>query len=338
MKLFLLSLLFISSLSALPYDLEKECSDFVLETKKIEIPGYPHAFNPSIIRWHDYLLLSFRTIPDRKSSFNSELGLVWLDEEFNPISEPQLLDLRKNNRSVPCRAEDGRLIEVDGNLYMIYSDCSDPKISKGGFRVWIMQLDLDEDQFVAISSECFRNFEDASLMRREKNWTPFSYKNHLLLEYSQSPHRILFPLFGSNSCETVAFTENSLPWIWGELRGGTPALIDNGEYLSFFHSSIDMPSLHSEGKSIAHYFIGAYTFSSTPPFEMTKISPKPIIAKGFYSGPMHQPYWKPVRVVFPGGLLIEDESIYITYGKQDHEVWIAKLDKNALLKSLVPIY
>ena len=44
-------------------DLEKKPQDFVLETIKISVPDYPHAFNPSIIRWQGRLLMSFREIP-----------------------------------------------------------------------------------------------------------------------------------------------------------------------------------------------------------------------------------------------------------------------------------
>jgi len=33
-------------------DLDSMAQDFVLETKKIEIPGYPCAFNPAIVRWN----------------------------------------------------------------------------------------------------------------------------------------------------------------------------------------------------------------------------------------------------------------------------------------------
>ena len=87
-------------------DLEKGVQDFVLETKQITIPGYPHAFNPSIVRWHGSLLLSFRVIPDPNSSFVCYIGFVWLDEKFNVISKPQLLDLRDAHSVSPSRAED----------------------------------------------------------------------------------------------------------------------------------------------------------------------------------------------------------------------------------------
>ena len=98
-----------------------------------------------------------------------------------------------------------------------------------------------------------------------------------------------------------------------------------------------METVQSNGQTMAHYFMGAYAFSLAPPFEITQISPEPIIGKGFYIGKVYNPYWKPVKVVFPCGFIFDDKYIWVAYGKQDHEIWIAKIDKNGLLKSLNPV-
>src|SRR5579863_1410807 len=107
-------------LSAQPIDLEERIQDFVLETKKIEIPGYPLALNASMIRWNGAILMSFRVIPDRRSSFTSLLGLIWLDDDFTPISEPQILATRTSQDVSPSRAGDGRLVAVGERLYIVY--------------------------------------------------------------------------------------------------------------------------------------------------------------------------------------------------------------------------
>ena len=84
-----------------------------------------------------------------------------------------------------------------------------------------------------------------------------------------------------------------------------------------------------------HYFRGAYTFSRHPPFEGTAVSPQPIVGKGFYHGPIYERYWGSVRVVFPCGFIYDENYLWVSYGRQDHELWIAKLDKKKLLESLV---
>lgn len=42
-------------------NLEDIAHDYVLETKQIMLPQYPHAFNPSIVRWRGKILLSFQS-------------------------------------------------------------------------------------------------------------------------------------------------------------------------------------------------------------------------------------------------------------------------------------
>jgi predicted GH43/DUF377 family glycosyl hydrolase len=100
-----------------------------------------------------------------------------------------------------------------------------------------------------------------------------------------------------------------------------------------------MLTAHSEGKTILHYFMGAYTFSSEPPFAITKISPEPIVVKGFYSGvPYTSYYWKKCqRVIFPAGYIYDSDYVWIAYGREDHEIWIVKLYREGLMQSLVPV-
>lgn len=82
--------------------------------------------------------------------------------------------------------------------------------------------------------------------------------------------------------------------------------------------------------------MGAYTFDSKPPFSLLAVSPEPIVAKDFYQPPYYK-NWKPLRCVFPAGIVLDEDYIWLSYGRQDHEVWIAKIDKKRLLNSLVPV-
>jgi len=323
--------------NTIPIDLESMAQEFVLAAKKIEIPGFPYALNPSIIRWGDFILMSFRIIPDPKHSFTSYLGIIWLDQDFQPISNPQILNTRDVDSSIPSRAEDGRLISVGDRLYFVYSDNTDPKISKGGFRLFCAELHFDGKKFILQNVDRLSQFEGETKNLREKNWVPFDYNDRLLLAYSLTPHRIFHPILGTGSCETVAISHGSTQWNWGELRGGTPGLLDNGEYLAFFHSSKNIATIQSEGKMISHYFMGAYTFDARPPFALTRISPEPIIGEEFYSKTDYKPYWKPIKAIFPCGFVFDEQYVWLAYGKDDHEVWVAKLDKVKLLKSLVPV-
>jgi predicted GH43/DUF377 family glycosyl hydrolase len=322
---------------ALP-DLEEMAQPFVLETRKIEIPGYPHAFNPSIVRWQGRLIMSFRVIDDPKAAFNSWIGLIFLDENFCPIGESQRLNMRDSGSTIPCRAEDGRLLTVGDNLWIVYSDNAEPLVSRGGFRVYIAQVILTDKVFSLQNIECLSRFEGESRNVREKNWVPFEYQRTLLLAYSLTPHQIFFPIMNEGECRTVAKSLATIDWNWGMPRGGTPAILDEcGEYVAFFHSSKEMATIHSKGQIASHYLIGAYTFSCHPPFHITRVSPEPIIGKGFYQGADYRPYWKPIQAVFPCGMIIDEKFIWISFGRQDHEIHIAKIDKEGLFSHLMPV-
>ena len=312
-------------------DLEKNCQDFFLETKQIHVPGFPGAFNPCIVRWHDRFLMSFRVRNEHMVS-TFDIGLVWLDDDFNPVDGPQVLDFPEHTYLCASKKQDPRLIAVGDALYMVYSDF----VKIGDIatrRMFIAQVHSEHGQFTIDNPLCLHPFEGCS-ERWEKNWPPFVHDDQLLLAYSLIPHRIFKPSLESGACDTVTSTYSAIDWPWGELRGGTSALRVGDEYLAFFHSSILMPTVHSDGKKMQHYVMGAYTFSSKPPFEITRMSPEPIVAKGFYTSPAYNT-WKPLRVVFPMGFIVDGDVIWLSYGKQDFEIWVAKIDKEALYASLV---
>jgi predicted GH43/DUF377 family glycosyl hydrolase len=313
--------------------------EFVLEIKRVDIPNFSGAFNPSIVRWNGSLLMSYR-IRNRKLSSTFQIGFIWLDEDFNPISKPQILDIRSKNPLLPHKEQDPRLICIKDQLYIVYSNEIKRTENLEKYetrRMFIAKIHHDGKRFFVDKPECLVHFEAENENRWEKNWVPFDYNGNLLLAYSLCPHRILFPLLGTGSCLTYASTKNTIPWQWGHLRGGTPALaIDEEKYLSFFHSSISMSTEHSNGDKMLHYFMGAYTFKTRPPFTITHISPEPIVGKQFYAGPAYKTF-KPLRVVFPGGFIFDENYIWVAYGRQDHEIWVVKLDKKGLLQSLVPI-
>jgi predicted GH43/DUF377 family glycosyl hydrolase len=319
-------------------DLDTLHQDLILETRRIEIPGYPYAFNPSMVRWNDFILMSFRIVPDPKQVFVSQIGVILLDSNFNPIGEPQILETRSKDSSVPARAEDARLVYIRGKLYIVYSDNLDVKLTGGGFRLMVGELEYARGIF-SISNLCkLTDFPGQRSDLREKNWVPFDHQGRLRLAYSISPHLIFEPIPYTGICHTLACTSPPIDWDWGILRGGTPALLVNDdEYLAFFHSVKKMATVNSKGKTMSHYFIGAYTFSSRPPFQITRFSLKPIVGANFYSGIAYKPYWGSIQCVYPAGLLIDEEAIWISYGRQDHEIWVAKLDKQKLYQSLINV-
>lgn len=316
-------------------DLESADQDFVLESKQICIKEYPTAFNPSIVRWKGSLLMCFRTWhPITKST--DDIGMIWLDDDFNIKSPPTILQVPVYPTGIPSKKQDPRLIVVKDRLYMILNNVIKGAVSPEVRRMFFTEIHMDGDRLYTDPLEGFLNFEGEREQRWEKNWAPFEYNGELLLEYSHAPHRILRPVPGTSSCQEFSTSKCKPEWPWGILRGGTQAYLDGDKYIGFFHSTVNLPTVHSKGKIMPHYVMGAYTFAAEPPFEVTHVSPAPIVGKGFYTGPAYKT-WKPLRVVFPGGFVFDDNYVWVVYGKQDHEVWVVKFDKKKLLDSLIPV-
>jgi predicted GH43/DUF377 family glycosyl hydrolase len=314
-----------------PFDLATWMEDCVLETRQIMVPGYPGAFNASIVRWKEKLLLCFR-VRDKQEVSTFDMGFVWLNDNFQAMSTPHILEIRDDNPLCLQRRQDPRLMVIKDKLYIIYSNfiTIDDMITR---RMFIAEVHCEDDRFFIERPICLHPFDGCS-KRWEKNWVPFVYEDTLLLAYSLVPHRIFQPLLPSGICDTQNVTTSVISWRWGDLRGGTPAVKDGDEYIAFFHSSDFMTTTYSHGKKMTHYVMGAYTFSAEPPFEIRRISRHPIVGPGFYSGPIYNT-WKPLRVVFPMGIIMDEDYIWITYGRQDFEIWIAKIDKKKLYQSMI---
>lgn len=146
----------------------------------------------------------------------------------------------------------------------------------------------------------------------EKNWLYFFHEGKLNMVYSANPHTVVE--FDGPRFVTQRRTEATLPWSHGEIRGGTPPILVNGEYFTFFHSSLPWTSRYRR------YFAGAYAFDAKPPFAITRITSKPLL-----TGSQNDPWVdrKPL-VVFPVGFIMQGQNCLVTLGVNDlKSAWIS---------------
>jgi predicted GH43/DUF377 family glycosyl hydrolase len=306
----------------------------IIAKKKIELENFPGAFNPSIIRVHDGFLLTFRYCPDPYYLFwISHIGIVRLNEQFEQISKPQILVTRPSGSTTPSQTEDARIFSYKERLFLIYND----NLTVTSPSLWdrrdmfIAELFYINDQFTLSTPLKLVHKEKYDMVLWQKNWLPFVWNNTLLLSYAMHPQEILYPNLKSGECYRLYETYPDITWNYGKLRGSSPPLLVDGEYLAFFHSGIFF-SLFPNEEELWYYFMGAYTFSADPPFTITKMTASPIMEEGFY---FPGAAWK--KVIFPGGYVVSDAHIFMAYGRNDCEVWIATIDKQALKKALLPI-
>lgn len=333
---FFFALLFCSfSLFGEVLDLEPFIDErIVLSTKQIPLEKYPGAHNPSLYEWGDGYIMTFRYAPNPYyDPWVNYIGAVLLNENFDQVSEPELLDVRFEN-PLQSQAEDARIFSYRGCLYVIYND--NTEIHRPWYRerrdMYVSELSFDGNHFSLARPVKLYYGEKYFAQFWQKNWTPFEWNNKILIAYSIHPHEIVYANLHNGECYNCYTTSSKFQWPWGTLRGSSPAIVLDGEYFSFFHSGHYLKSSVSSTHDRWHYFMGAYTFSKDPPFELKKISPKPLAGPGFYVDSYQEK-----RVILPGGFVVKGPLIYLSYGKDDSEVWIATLDKKALLESLKPV-
>jgi predicted GH43/DUF377 family glycosyl hydrolase len=317
------------------YAVAENPQKLVVATKRIVLEDFPNTWNPSMIKIDEGFLMTFRYTPDQENqAWLSYIGIVVLDELFQPISKPQLLTTRLKNSLTPSQSEDARIFRYQDKIFLIYNDNFDmvnPTYSQRR-DMFISELFYRDDHF-SLSAPLKLVYEEKYQTQVwQKNWVPFEKDGALLLSYTLNPHEVLYANLKTGICYPCYETAAELNWNFGTLRGSTPPLLIDGEYLAFFHSGMITSSPSSWGLDLWHYFMGAYTFSAEPPFEITKMTPMPIFDESFYTP---SDYYK--RVIFPGGFVVSGPSIYVAYGKDDCEIWIATLDKDALKKALMPI-
>lgn len=337
MKTFFLTLLSLSYLSAAPIlDIfEEPDSEVVLATKKIAFDRFPESYNPSLTALEEGFLLSFRYRPDpMNQSWLSEIWVVVLNDSLEPVTEPQQLNTRPKKSKTPSQAEDARFFHFKGRLFLIYNDNIDEIFFDASKRrdLFIAEVFSANGQFQLSSPLKLFCEEKYYQSWQQKNWIPFEWQNDLYFIYSMQPHEVLSSNLKNGHCFSLHKTALNFPWKYGSLRGSSEAQLIDGEYWAFFHSGMKARSPASHDWKLWHYFMGVYTFSAEPPFAVQTLTPKPIMSEEFYT-----PSYREKRVIFPGGFAVKGPHIYVAYGKDDCEIWIATLDKEKLKKTMVRV-
>lgn len=314
--------------------------------------------NPSVIRDNDVALVIYRL------GFSKKDNIAFMS--FNPktweiIKSPDYIEfcgtedknrLWECDKRWPVIAEDSRVFYSNSNLHIVYN------LNRGEHKkIYYARLYRNEtrDQMFIFDPAYLLDCSHEIGPRHQKNWSPFDYtpnndinynnnteKNILYFIYSINPHRIMSISTNENNtgvakADTKYITEiNNFDSIWkyGEMRGGSPAVLINADYyLSFFHSSavINYPG-------IITYFMGAYLFESKPPFRVSHITEVPLISREFMNYERDGwPYKHVDFIVFPMGFIFDDDYIYVSYGKNDKESWILKLKRYEFLSSLLKV-
>jgi predicted GH43/DUF377 family glycosyl hydrolase len=158
----------------------------------------------------------------------------------------------------------------------------------------------------------------------EKNWVWFFHKNELHLIYGINPH--ITVKWSEDFRVVQEWKEQSdiAEWGYGHLRGGTPPILHEGLYWSFFHSSLPLQSKYRR-----RYYMGAYAFEPFPPFNIVKFTKEPLLAGS------DEDDWaeKKPLVVFPCGAVMKDNQWLVSIGVNDLlSAWVEVPHQDLLIK------
>jgi predicted GH43/DUF377 family glycosyl hydrolase len=299
-------------------------------------------YNASIIEHGDGYILVFRqetqhVLCDICGYRQSQIKVVCLNKNFTQTTVVKTIDL-------PRSPEDARIFSWQGQLFLTYNDDSMVHEHEGKKKktLWHRRIFMGKlDQENACLSEISQvPSGDINLISVEKNWIPFEFsegKGVLHYIYSVIPYTIIKIEDGKCDVTKRNMFSDQCPWdtkVWGDIRGGTPARLVDGVYLTFFHSQ-----KYNEKKKEWRYVMGAYIFEAFPPFKILAITPEPIQHKDFYTA-RHKV--KSLHVIYPAGFAMENTDkgrilLHVACGENDSSIRIVTIDKDLLFASMVPI-
>lgn len=277
----------------------------------------PHAYNPSILRHDGKLLLTFR-VHDR-GDWRTSLYIAELGEGLEILSvAPIRVPPEVSENSI----EDGRCFFHNNQLHLSYTNSLFPAtVFRSVAAYGRLTQDAEGWKVGCIIPQYGRN--DFSAL--EKNWTFISRKHDLWCLYMTHERQATFIQLDGGKVVSEA-TGKVLPWGYGERHGGTIVSRPDGRHLHFFSSRTNAGSRERN-----RYLIGCAELSAEPPFDMLRISRRPIVygEEGANLDKKNKRF-KP-SVCFPTGAIQEGKDWLLAYGWNDCECRVLRLTEEELL-------
>jgi predicted GH43/DUF377 family glycosyl hydrolase len=260
------------------------------------------AFNGSLIRYQDRLLLAYRD-----GWGGSQIHVAELDEHLSPVRSTVLVGL--DHERVTVGREDPRLFVHQGKLHVAFAGVARPD---GAIATSALYARLTDDLRV----EQVHYPHLAGRNRNEKNWSFFSHNNELYCTYAIAPHHRILRVEGDRVVEAIE-TWNPARWTGGPLRGGASPVRVGDQYYHFFHGRVRTP------RGVV-YNLGCYTFEARPPFRVLRSTVYPLLVADLETRPKPDSY----AVLFTCGAVLDGNRWRISAGI--HDSWIEVIDLDLL--------
>lgn len=285
-------------------------------------------FNCGLVRRPDGLWLV-----TRRSRNSRQLHFGWNDIVAFKLDEASMKPLFGNpvklqKRWMDEQWEDARAIYHNGRTFISCCDFIWQRGAWTGAHQIVEEVDASWNSIKRYDPIYGHNEDNLGKNKwHEKNWLWFIHEGEWHLVYQANPHIVAKFNYNFELMDEWTNEALNLDWEFGDIRGGTPPVLVDGEFWTFFHSStLWRPPFRQ-------YHMGAYAFEPNPPFRITKITIFPILS-GSYDDPHGEK--KPI-VVFPCGALFENGEWIISMGVNDlKSAWI-KIPHEQLKKMVVEI-
>ena len=245
--------------------------------------------------------------------------------QFNPPIRPILLRLSDEVLRLAGAISDIEKnwvpFEYNGTLYVSYS--LDPHV--------VLRLPQEELNAALVKSMAPKQQEeeDGKKKKKRRKKAGGSGGEKVLEVYAELAYATRFeeaPNGEGDVPRAIQFDVNESS-LRPMLRGGTPPiLLDANKRTGEPPSFLGMMHTVLKRKGQSMYTVAAYTFSATPPFQITGIS------RPFGLGGLPTPY--PINLVQSSA---DRRELLLSYGTDDTDWRIARLKRKDLIKSLVPV-
>lgn len=275
-----------------------------------------NGYNPSLVDHDGQTLMVLRYHPVDTPA--TSLMLVTLKPDF---SLDNTMPIELEGASV----EDPKWFRWNDKLYMSWVQSS-----------WPDQPPKSVVKYAMYEYETFQNITLPPLPNNDwsgmcKNLVFLESQGHLQCLYHLQPSTI-FQLDGSSwRPETTSWSpgfESYPRWPYGTIRGGSNPVDYEGKWLRFFHGHLD----NEFGMWSRRYYVGALLMEKEPPFNITRVSKKPIL----YGSEIddlkisQRPRHFKANVVFPGSCVARDGYWALPVGVNDCASLIVKIEPNRL--------
>ncbi len=290
-------------------------------------PPSPRHWNPGLLRYKGRLWLAMRYHLGKEHASRCATCMIPLDKStFQPTALFQHLNLPATVGDE--HFEDARLFMFKGQPHISYTQMTGYKPGVNySCHIRYARLKLLGNRWL-IEEEFWPQYGRNNGNSKEKNWVFFEHDGALHCLYQDDPSHRVIRLDGDKV--TAEWDIEAPKWFWGQIRGGaSPIPFGEGKFLHIFHSSLPTEI----APHYVRYYAGAYVFEAKPPFRITGITPKPIVAGSEADGhgydPRYAEGWKPF-IPFPCGVVDDGDDLLVSMGVNDWQCAVGRVPREGL--------